>query len=488
MRVKFLLIIIGLISFCFDFSAKAQDYIDLAQQFSQREIIGSARMQGMGGVSASLGGDITSAVKNPAGLGFFNRSEFSFSPSLGFHNTETKFIQNPTKDFKTNFNFGHLGVVLNNTKPDPNALWKGGSFGISMNRINDFHMQGAINGFESSNSFINYAVDYLNGGGPLDLADLAYETTMVYYDESGDFYHQDIVPFDSPDQVEKEIENQQSESFVTSGATYETTISYGGNFEDKFYFGAGIGFTSLNYNIERRYSEKPLSTDAYLNNFILYDDREVQGSGVNLSLGVIYRPISQLTIGLAYLSPTYYNLEEKTNANLTANFKDEGAIKNDEPLIFTYNFNLKTPSVYNTGITYFFGKNGFITADLEYLNYSNNRYSVKDGGMEATNRFISKNFSNAINYKVGGEYRFNIFRFRAGYAYFDDPTESIDEINRSRQSFSLGGGLRLQDYYIDIAVINTRYETNFLPLYNGGFDTAFSNNFTRAMLTFGFNF
>lgn len=488
MKFQYSLIIIGLLSFCLYFSAQAQDYIDFAQQFSQREITGSARMQGMGGLSSSLGGDITSVKKNPAGLGFFNRSELSFSPSLSFHNSKSKSIKGSSKDFKTNFNFGHLGVVLNNTKQKPEGAWRGGSFGISMNRINDFYMQGSVNGFESDYSFINYAVNYLNEGGPLDIADLAYETTMIYYDEDGDFYHQDVVPFDSPDQIEKNIENRQTENFITKGATYETTFSYGGNFNDKVYFGLGVSFVSLSYQIERRYSESPLATDAYLRSFTLNDYREIEGSGINLSLGVIYRPVSQLTIGLAYSSPTYYHLEERASTNLTANFFDDGTIQNDEPIYFAYNFDLKTSSVFNTGLTYFFGKNGFITADLEFLNYGNNKYSVNDGGLEDSNTFIRNNFATALNYKIGGEYRFNIFRVRAGYAYFDDPVKNIDQINRSRHSFSIGGGLRLRDYFIDVAVINTQYETNLLPMYIGGYSTAFDNNSTRAMLTFGFNF
>src|SRR5690606_36538446 len=147
-------------------------------------------------------------------------------------------------------------------------------------------------------------------------------------------------------------------------AAYETTFSYGGNFNDKIYFGLGVGFVSLNYQIERRYSERPLATNAYLRSFTLYDDREIEGSGVNLSVGLIYRPISLLTIGLAYSSPTYYNLEERANNNLTADFFDEDSIQNHEPIYFAYRFDLKTPSVFNTGVTYFFGKNGFITVDL----------------------------------------------------------------------------------------------------------------------------
>ena len=443
-------------------------------------------MQGMGGVSSSIGGDVSSMLRNPAGLGFFNRSEVTFSPSLNFHNSETKFAGGSDRDFKTNLNLGTLGFVLNNSKRNPEGSWKGGSFGIGITRINDFHLKGSINNFESDYSFINSAVDYLNDDGPIGLADLALETTLVYYYEDEDFYDQDVLPIDDDTPINIPVSNRQSERIETSGAAYQTSLGYGGNFGDKFYVGASIGFTSLNYIIERRYSEVPLSSDSFLNEFTLVDDRRIEGSGINLSLGAIYRPFSQLTIGLAYASPTYYTLEENINSDLTAYFRDEEPSYSNLPR--AYNFDLKTPSVFNTGVTYLFGKNGLITADIEYIDYSNNQYSTDNGDLEGENDFIASNFNDVLNYKIGGEYRLNIFRVRAGYAYFGDPSEELDEVDKSRQSFTIGAGIRLPNYFIDLAVVNTMYETNFISLYEGGYPTAFDNNSTRAMVTVGFNF
>ena len=41
---------------------------------------GTARIRAMGGAATSLGGDLSSAYLNPAGLGFYNRSDFSITP------------------------------------------------------------------------------------------------------------------------------------------------------------------------------------------------------------------------------------------------------------------------------------------------------------------------------------------------------------------------------------------------------------------------
>ncbi|SDY76054.1 hypothetical protein [Hymenobacter psychrophilus] len=53
-----------------------------ALRFSQSQPVGTARTLGLGGATAAVGGDYGSVLVNPAGLGMFQRSEFSFSPGF----------------------------------------------------------------------------------------------------------------------------------------------------------------------------------------------------------------------------------------------------------------------------------------------------------------------------------------------------------------------------------------------------------------------
>lgn len=491
MKFQYSLIIIGLLSFCLNFSAQGQGYLDLAQQFSQREITGSARMQGMGGVSSSLGGDITSTLKNPAGLGFFNRSELSFSPSLGFHNTDSKYLGKNTDDFKSNFNFGHLGVVLNNTKINTDGAWRGGSFGISMNRINDFHSQIRYSGRNSANDFVGASLlgAYYNSNNNISFSniysELAFETYLIdeFYDPVTDEYFLDTY---NDRNVESGFPVDQSEGINIKGAGYTTNFSYGGNFADKFYFGFGLNLSSINYEMSRLYIERP--TDTALDEIRLAENRQFSGSGFNVSLGAIYRPISTLTVGLAYTSPTYYTLEDYLTIDLVADYGDSinyayFPYDNISPIV---NYEYRRPAHLNGGVSYFIGKNGFITADIEYIDYGGNKYSSNENDFSEDNKEIGRTLRSVINYKIGGEYRYNIFRFRAGYAFFDDPMSEAG-VDRSRQSFSLGAGIRLKDYYIDVAASNTRFESGYVPYANGPLAVT-KHSSTRAMLTFGFNF
>ena len=68
-------------------AASAQDYTESALMFARTKPAGSARILGLGGSQTALGGDYSSALSNPAGLGMFNRSEFTFSLGLADNQT-----------------------------------------------------------------------------------------------------------------------------------------------------------------------------------------------------------------------------------------------------------------------------------------------------------------------------------------------------------------------------------------------------------------
>ena len=70
-------------------SVDAQGLTDEVLIFSQSPTAGSARIQAMGFSQVALGGDLSSAFSNPAGLGFYNKSEVTFSPALNFNSTNS---------------------------------------------------------------------------------------------------------------------------------------------------------------------------------------------------------------------------------------------------------------------------------------------------------------------------------------------------------------------------------------------------------------
>ena len=73
---------------------------------------GSARNIATGGVMGSLGGDITAAHVNPAGLGLFKTNEFVFTPGITFNKNKFNYRGKDTSSIKNTFNYGTIGVVF----------------------------------------------------------------------------------------------------------------------------------------------------------------------------------------------------------------------------------------------------------------------------------------------------------------------------------------------------------------------------------------
>src|SRR5688572_10512759 len=93
------------------FQGWAQGFVENALLFSRTKPGGSARVQAMGGAQVALGGDFSSALSNPAGLGMYNRSEFTFSPALYTYSSDSEHLGTKSSDSKTVFNIPGLSFV-----------------------------------------------------------------------------------------------------------------------------------------------------------------------------------------------------------------------------------------------------------------------------------------------------------------------------------------------------------------------------------------
>lgn len=467
--------------------------------FSRTSLGGSARIQAMGGSQIALGGDVSSAHSNPAGLGFFNRSVFTFTPSLNFHNSDTDFLGSSTNTFKNNFNFNNLGIVFNQSKRDvEEGPFRGGSFAISINRTNDFHNEFRYDGFNDNSSVIDFFLEQSAGIPVGSIADrgaltLAYDNFLIN-PEPGQTDVYDSFVLGLPRQVEV---------VKTSGSQYQWDFSYGANYDDVLFFGGGIGITTINYKQEKTYTESEFiendgTPDDALNDLTLKETLDINGVGLNATVGLIYRPVDVFRWGLSATIPTFYSMNEEGTSSLTTNYNGFYYAAEDTTLnslfsespITVSNYRLRTPLKLNTGVSFFFGKRGFISADLEYVNYGSAQFKSDDFSVTADNRTITDLYGGTINYRIGGEIRADIFRFRLGYNYLGDPFQN-GTIDRSIQKFSGGIGVRMQDYFVDLAIVNTQSDGIYSPytLDNGTQPiAAINNNSTNIAVTIGFNF
>lgn len=489
-----------IISLVFSYSiTMAQDFQDLALLFSQNNPGGSARVQGIGGAHIALGGDISNTYSNPAGLGMFNRSVFGISTELDFIGSETSYLNTVTPDSKVNFNIPNLGVVIHKTGREGQKL-KAGALGITYNRTTSFHNRTTFSSRNNSTSMLDYFLDYAQG---VD-ADIFYDDFNVEYDYPEAlavraqliFPSSEIDPTNgSDDEYVTDIYGlpRQSETIETSGAMSQFSIGYGANYDDILFFGGNIGITSISYSSETTYTESAFEYNDPdysnpLNSFSLEERLNISGGGINATLGVMFRPMDYIQVGGSFTTPTYYTIEDEFDRTLFADFvtyEDQYAESN----IILSNYNLTTPLKLSGGITFFAGTHGFISADIEMLNYSKSKLSSQDFSTAQDNQDIRGRYDKSYNYRVGGEYRYDIFRVRAGYAFYENGINGISK--GGKQMISGGVGVRMNKYFFDLSVVNTTSDSSYSPYVfsdGSGPIAEVSKSATQGVISFGVNF
>lgn len=481
----------------------AQSYSESALLFSRTQPAGSARILGLGGTQTALGGDYSSALSNPAGLGMYNRSEFTFSPALSFYNTKSEFNGTSTDESTSKFNIPGISYVMHMGRDDDERSFRGGSLGISFSRINDFNRSTIYRGRNETNSIVDYFMERANGDTPSQFDSYQYNTPtgLAYYNYL--IGPQSITDPDKPDDqyfTDAPVESDQQEEIVTKGTSYQWNFSYGANIEDKFFLGGGLGISTLRYKSQKTFSESYVDTDI-IDGLQLNENLSIRGSGVNATIGAIVRPVDFIQIGASFTSPTYYQITENYDASMSTNWNNydywdgsKNITLNDQSAstdIVTSEYNLTTPLKISAGIA-FISKYGFITADIERTNPAKARYSSDISGISfsSENDEIKSLYRATNNYRIGAEFRYEIFRLRAGYNIQSSSFENEDLDNKIT-TISGGVGVRLKKFYADFALINRSFDNFYSPYtLNDGSEPVvkMENKTLTSMLTFGFTF
>lgn len=504
--IKLTMISLGLL--CINLSTKAQvspgafGYYNDALRYSQAFNFGTARTAGLAGSGIALGGDIGTIGNNPAGLGLFNRSQFVFTPTISLNKSNSTFLNRITPTEQANFDIGNLGIVINFSQGKLGASgWSSGSLAVTYNRINDFRRSSFVRGLNNNNSLIDAMLEQANGIFPEDLTGIArfgYDHYLINpLPGAEDTYDSFVIGF--PEQIE---------DINRDGFTDEIKISYGTNYKDKLYLGAGIGFVTTEYTYTRVFTEL---FDSQIIGGLAMDERlNVNGTGVNLNIGAIFRPADFIRVGASYTSPTWYDFNEESDVFYTTQYKDfdvstwtpngQRIIQEDTVLntldsntpLFLSDYDLRTPAKFNAGVALFFKKYGFITADIEHLDYTNAHVSSNDFFADADNSTIRNLYQSVTNIKLGAEFRYNFLRLRAGYATQGDPfVDGFDDLDRSRTITSFGVGLNFGKYFIDISHSQTSFEESFASyeLANNANPVILTENkLNNTRFTFGINF
>ena len=323
------------------------------------DLNGTARYVGMGGAMEALGADISTIGTNPAGIGLFRRSTMGLSFGL--------VSQQDAADFsagnKTNMSFDQIGFVYSSRS--------GGSFlnfgfNYHKSRNFDYILSAADKLNNASQNKLTYAKQKngllfpSNADGVPDIAhpyvqcnqlDDIYARNLNYDPDLNTWFYDPATSY-TMDRAHK-------------GYVGEYDFNISGNLNDRVYLGFTMGLHDVNY---RHYSEyvEQLQGPSGAYSMMVSDERKIDGSGVDVKVGVIFRPVetSPFRLGISIATPTWYDL---TTRNSTVVSDNMGASQSNGE---SYDYKLYTPWKFGLSAGHTIGNYLALGASYEFADYA----------------------------------------------------------------------------------------------------------------------
>jgi len=480
------ILFIAVLFVCTFFSLKAQSETQ-ALRYSQYNPFGTARYAAQGGAIGALGGDFSSVLVNPAGLGFYRSSEISFSPSLYWVNTTSRFMNSSTEDSQTKFNVGSLGMVSAITRDKKNGI-VGASYSLGYNTLVNFNNRTTIRGINTNSSLLDDFTWHANDD-PDNLnqfyEQLAFDAFLMPFDSAaGEYWH------------DMQLDGYGQEQYrlsVQSGYIGEYTLSGALNLSNLLYFGATFGIHSVRFNEEIYHTETDFDDHVLdFDSFRFREFNETNGWGYTFKFGMIVRPIQMLRVGASFQLPTYYYLTDQKYTDIYSYWDNGSGIPDTQESSPNgiYDYRLKSPFRVNAHASLILYKMATISAGYEFVDYSSAQLDAYDYKFIDENDHIRRDFQGTHNLKAGAEFRLKSLYLRAGTQYLMSPF--TDSRNNGEQWIHGGGvGFRTEGVFFDISYTHSsKSEVYGMYAYVPGTNEVSINqvNGNNMMFTIGFKF
>ncbi len=513
--MKFRYILAGML--CCSGMIKAQVPED-ALRLSWLQQNGTARNQAVGSVMGSLGGDITATFVNPAGLGLYKVGELVLSPGFSFLKNKGDYRESVSTDKGSAFNFGTSGIVFGTA--NRNSNWKSSAFSLAVNRTANFNSNVF---YQGQNDYSSYSEQFAEefAKSKLDIGDaeldqfspLSIGTRLAVYSFLIDTatINGNLQVIGVPEFLES---RGQSNYIESSGGITELALGLAGNSNDKFYVGGSLGLPIVNYKRIQTFTESDISGDRRngFNQSTLREIYTTKGIGINAKLGLIFKPVEYVRLGLAVHTPSWYGLKDTyygemtTEAENQRNPQDNLITVNSETvngnLPVQFNYDLTSPWKFLLSGSYVFREiedvtkqKGFISADVEYINYSGSAYQSAEGNQDDAyyadvNNTIDEIYKGAFNFKIGGELKFNTIMARAGFSYYGNPYAD-SELKADKKFISGGLGYRDKGVFVDLTYVHGLQKDISFPYRLADKANTFAavkGNGGNVLMTVGFKF
>jgi opacity protein-like surface antigen len=506
--------------------AAAQDTYESARLLGS-DLNGTARYVGMGGAMDALGADISTISTNPAGIGLFRHSTISLS--LGLQSQQD--VQKFDGLNKTVMSFDQMGFVYSQRISDRSFINVGFNYHKSHNFDQILSAANSLSGCSQNGlTYEKGRLGYASKGGYT--LDFNKNGDVIGWDGSSDYRAQTYSQADymnanvlllDPDDEYFYFNDANAYSFDRAhrGWIADFDFNLSGNHQDRIFWGFTIGVKSVNYKGYSEYAETLLDNEGVCGSVAYADERKIKGTGFDVKVGVIVRPIeeSPFRFGLSVSTPTWYNLTSK-NSSFMLNNTPYGAW-DDGRSEESYDFHFYTPWKFGASIGHTIGSSVALGLGYEYSDYgaSQNRiidgYDYYDNAESSTDELMKRNTEKALkgvhNLKAGIEFKPDpALAIRFGYNYvsaayntdgvrdmmIDSPgvmySSTTDYVNwKGTNRITCGLGYKTGGFSVDLAYQYSATNGEFHPFqeYAGRVTTTdVSNKRHNVLMTLGYTF
>jgi hypothetical protein len=488
--------------------SRAQGVID-GLRYGTDNTLGTARYTALSGAFGALGGDLSAIADNPAGSAVFITNEMSVSLGVIDRENKANYFGRAASAVDTDVTLNQAGGVFVFTNSDENSKWKKFTIGLnynnSKNHDNDLFISGMGN-----RSIASYFVNRAQGI-PLELLQLqggeSVSDLYAYLGQTEGTAAQDAFlgyqgyifdPLEDAPGNTQYVSNVGAGRFnqeyyqAENGFNGKYTVNFAAQYTEDFYFGINLNAHSIDYFQQNFLYETNSNAGSLVNEIGFENNLSVLGNGFSAQIGGIAKITDEFRLGLTYDTPTWYQISEETTQYLETVRTVEGdvitEIINPNVLNVFADYNLRTPGRYAASAAYVFGKQGLISLDYSYKDFSQTKFSSDFSGEFAMlNSAIANTLKGASSLRVGGEYRINELSLRGGMRYEESPYSNGSTLG-DLTGFSLGIGYDFGNYNFDLAWSRTQQDNN-KQLYSTGLTSiasidGVSNN---IVFTLGFN-
>ncbi len=491
--------------------------INDALRYANEDLNGTARFRAMSGAFGALGGDFSAINVNPAGSVVF--SNHSLGVTLSNYNikNDSNYFGTKTSDNDNSVDINQAGGVFIFNNPQQNTGWKKFALGLNYDNAKNLNNSFFSAGTNPNNSVGRYFLYYANAnanwaGIPLGVLQNYSFGELNYEDQQAllgyNAYIIDPVNDSDPNNsayysnVPAGGNYYQENSFVSEGYNGKLTLNASAEYKDKFLFGININsyftdyrqrtsFYESNNNPQNANPQRTISRIRFDNELYTY------GTGISFQLGTIYKPIPELRIGVAYESPTWYELNDETTQRIavsgyglqtpanTTVFSNSGY---DPETVMIYEpYRIQTASKWTASLAYVFGKKGLISVDYAIKDYSQVHYRLDPDAFWSTNATMSNILDVTNEFRVGAEYKIKKFSLRGGYRYEQSPYKDSKTMG-DLTGYSGGLGYNFGIVKLDLAYSYWQRDSQQAFFSQGLTDAATfnsKNNNISMSLTFG---